>query len=78
MSTTAEGVSHLLLAVVSWHLPHPNRDVIGKPAQIWNLSKFERGGISTFLPVQYLKCRCAFRITTVEADSVVVIVPIVD
>ena len=47
-ATADESVSHLLLAVVSWHLPHPNRDVIGKPAQVWNHSKFERGGIYTF------------------------------
>ena len=80
VSATAEfeSVSHLLLAVVSWHLPHPNRDIIGKPAQVWNHSNFECGGIYTFLPVQYLKCRCAFRVSTVEADPVLVIVPLVE
>ena len=48
-------------------------DTSNQKFQIWKLSKFERGGIFTFLPVQYLKCR-AFCISTVEADSVLVIV----
>ena len=50
-SVERESVSHQLLAVVSWHLPYPNKNAIGKPAQVWYNNRFECGGTCTFLPI---------------------------
>ena len=73
-----ESFEPLLLAVVSWHLPHPDKSVIGKPSQIWHHNKFESSGIHSFLPIHYLKCRCAFRATTLRNESVLIVVPLVE
>ena len=69
---------YLLLAVVLWYLPHPNKDVVGKPTQIWHHNKFEAGNFYSFVPVEYLNCRCAVCITTVSDESVLLVVPLVE
>ena len=71
---------HLLLAVVAWLLPHPSKDVIGKPAQVWCCNQFETGGISSFLPVHYLQTRCAHGVRKLgdSDESVMVVVPLVN
>ena len=69
---------HLLLAVVSWFLPHPNRNDMGKPVQVWQHNQFECGGITSFLPVQYLSKRCAFCVTKLKNEQVLVVVPLVE
>lgn len=50
---------------------------MGKPAQVWQYSKLECGGIYSFLPLKY-KCRCAFREDTIENHFVLVVVPLVE
>ena len=72
------GYDHLLLAVVLWYLPHPNKDIVGKPTQIWHHNKFEAGNLYSFVPVEYLKCRCAASIATVSDESVLLVVPLVE
>ena len=72
----SEPQDHLLLAVVSWYLPHTNKNVVGKPAQIWCYNKFESGGVHSFVPVRYLKCRCASSISTIMDETVLVVVPL--
>ena len=69
---------YLLLAVVLWYLPHPNKDVVGKPTQIWHHNKFEAGNFYSFVPVEYLKCRCAVCIATVSDESVLLVVPLIE
>ena len=69
---------HLLLAVVSWLLPHPMKYEIGNPAQVWHHNLYESGGVSSFVPVQYLRSRCCHCVTTVRGTSVMVIVPLVE
>ena len=39
-----ESEAHLLVAVAAWFLPHPSRNAIGKPAQVWQSDQFECGG----------------------------------
>ena len=69
---------HLLVAVVSWFLPYPSRNDMGKPVQVWHHSQFECGGVSSFLPVQYLSRRCAHCVTSFRNEPVLVIVPLVE
>ena len=73
-----ENVSQLLLAAVQWYRPHPSKNSIGKPVQIWMHNVFEDSAIYSFMPVQYLKCRCSFSIITFNDDSVLVVVPLVE
>ena len=74
------GCDYLLLAVVAWFLPHPSKNLIGKPAQVWCCNQFETGGISSFLPVCSLQTRCAHSVRTLgdSGDSVMVVVPLVE
>ena len=65
-----ENTSHFLLAAVQWYKPHLNKNMIGKPAQLWCRSAFEVGALHSFLPVQMLKCRCAYTVSTINAESV--------
>ena len=73
-----ENTSHFLLAAVQWYKPHLNKNMIGKPAQIWCRSAFEVGALHSFLPVQMLKCRCAYTVSTINAESVTVVVPLAE
>ena len=49
----------LMLASVSWFYPHPDRCILGKPAQLWCSNMFESFSIYSFLPLNHLICRCA-------------------
>ena len=69
---------YLLLAVVSWLLPHPLKNILGKPAEVWHHSQYESGGVSSFLPLQYLKSRCTHSTTTVRSETLMVVVPLVE
>ena len=73
-----KGDDHLLLAVVAWFLPHPLKNQIGRPAQIWQHNQFKCGGVVSFLPVQYLGSHCAHCVTEIDSQSVLVIVPLVE
>ena len=41
----------LILARVFWLFPHPSRNSLGKPAELWCLSMYESFGVHSFLPV---------------------------
>ena len=71
---------YLLLAVVAWFLPHPAKNVMGKPVQVWCCNQFEMGGVNSFLPVQYLETRCAHNVRTLgnSNESVMVVVLLVE
>ena len=74
------GCDYLLLAVVIWFLPHPSKNVIGKPAQVWCYNQFETGGVISFLPVRYLQTRCTHCVRTLgdSDESVMIVVPLVE
>lgn len=73
-----ESIKQFLLAAVSWFKPHPNKDQIGKPVEIWCHSEYEDGGVSSFLPLDYFRCRCAFATEYIQNEYVTVIVPLVE
>ena len=73
-----DSVKQLSLAAVSWFKPHPNKDLIGKPAEIWCHSEYEDGGVSSFLPLDHFICRCAFATEYIQNEYVTVIVPLVE
>lgn len=68
--------STLVLAQVSWYCPHPNRDIIGKPAEVWCPNLYETFGIHSFLPLKYVGSRCAYthKVNNHDDDEVVLIV----
>ena len=74
------GCEYMLLAVVAWFLPHPSKNIIGKPAQVWCCNQFETGGISSFLPVCFLQTRCAHVVRKLgdSDESVMIVVALVE
>ena len=74
--TVEHNVQFLLLTVVSWYLPHPEKVIMDKPAQVWCYSKFECSGMHSFVPLHYLKCRCALCVNTLH--EFLVVVPLVE
>ena len=74
------GCEYMLLAVVAWFLPHPSKNIIGKPAQVWCCNQFETGGISSFLPVCFLQTRYAHVVRKLGDldESVMIVVALVE
>ena len=70
--------SSLLFAKVSWLYPHPHRLKIGKPAEIWCRSQYENFGLHSFVPVKYIRRRCAHCVKRYEDEDVRVIVSLVE
>lgn len=71
-------INELNLAVVLWHRPHYHRNLISKPVQVWCHNVFEDGGLYSFLPTGYIKCRCAFGVECIEDESLSIIIPLVE
>ena len=46
-----EVVSHILIAVCSWYLPHSKVAKCGKPVQLWCAKKFEHPDCYCFIPI---------------------------
>ena len=63
-------------AYVSWCLPHASKNAMGKPVEIWHYNLFEQEGKHSFVPLQLIKCRCAYCVTKLNSDQVLVIVPL--
>ena len=78
METSIFTHDHLLVAVVEWFKPHPSKNEIGKPAQVWNHNQYENGGLISFVPVRFLKSWCAHCVIKLENQPVLVVVPLVD
>ena len=71
-------VSSFVIARVSWYQPHPHRQLIGKPAEVWYNGLYEPFGIHSFLPLDSILCRCASVIKKINEETVKVIVPLLD
>ena len=68
-------------AIASWFLPHPNRYILGKPADIWCKSVFEISGPHSFVPYFLIKSRCAYvfkKLDELQDESVLIVVGIVE
>ena len=63
-------------AYVSWCLPHENKNIMGKPVEIWHHNLFERAGTHSFVPLKLIKCRCAYCVTDLNSEQVLTIVPL--
>lgn len=72
-----ERIETISLASVQWFIPYLQKDGIGKPVQLWR-NDFEVGALYSFLPVQYLKCRCSFCNITYNNEPVLAVVPLVE
>jgi hypothetical protein len=78
-SFLVDGVlSVLLLAHVSWLFPHSDRYTMGKPTELWCRRKFEQDGIHSFVPLEYLLCRCAHGMVVHNNENLTVIIPLVE
>ena len=58
VSLTAASISNVVyvnLACVSWCFPHPNKNKIGKPAQIWCHNLLECDGVHSFIPISLIR-----------------------
>ena len=66
----------LLLARVSWYSPHPDRHIIGKPAEVWRRNLYESFGLHSFLPLKYVLSHCAYCYKVINDDNVLVVVPL--
>ena len=74
-----QSMHHWTLARVSWFFPHPQRYVLGKPAQVWCVNMFESFGIHSYIPIDHLLCRCAHGSKTISDidETILVVVPLV-
>lgn len=68
----------LVLACVSWYTPHPNRHIIGKPAEVWCPDLNEPFGTHSFLPLRYIKSRCTYCKKLVNNENVLLVVPLLE
>ena len=68
----------LILSRVSWFFPHPERNAMGKPAQLWCNNFYEPVGVSSFLPLDHLLCRCAHANKLHKEELLLVIVPLIE
>ena len=79
VSFDVEGqLQHLIVAVVSWYFPHPAQHQLGKPAQVWSANQFESPGLHTYVPLKNIISRCAHCRRTIQNESVLVVVPLVE
>lgn len=68
----------LVLAYVSWPYPHPDRNKIGKPAQLWCSNMNESFGVHSFLPLKCIICRCAHGLKKIQDEELLIVVPLVE
>lgn len=68
--------SELVFANASWYSPHPNRRIIGKPAEVWCSKLCETFGIHSFIPLQLICSRCAYCYRDICHENVLIVVPL--
>lgn len=71
-------LDHVLLANVSWFYPHPDRDALGKPVELWCLRQFEPFGLHSFVPVHNIVCHCAHGLKKFNDEELLLVVPLVE
>lgn len=67
--------SHIL-AVCTWPQQHPCRDIMGKPVQVW-CKGLGDGGINPFIRIQNITSRVIVAIDSVNEESVLIVIPLV-
>ncbi len=73
-----EQVQYIVVAHVSWYYPHPNQHLLGKPAQVWCPNLFEHYGLHSYLPVEKIVSRCVYCKRSVQDESVLIVIPLVE
>ena len=76
--TVEDRVEQFVLARVEWYQPHPCRNKLGKPAQVWCHDLFEHEGLYSFLSLDKIISRCVYCTKILEQQLVLIVVPIVE
>ena len=63
----------VLFACVVWFFPHPHRDAIGKPVELWCPRQFEPFGLRTFVPVSNITCRCTHGLKNFKDEELLIV-----
>ena len=58
-----------LFAYVLWYQPHPDKERLGKPLQVWYNNIYQTEGPSSFIPIQRIATSC---IALPEDDRIIV------
>lgn len=65
-----------VFAFVQWPQIHPQKDVMGKPVEIWCNNLFEPTMLNTFLPIDNIVSRVAIATHELDNEDVLVIIPL--
>lgn len=67
--------SHLF-AVCKWPEEHPEKDVMGKPVQVWCFNSFD--GINCFIPLESIVSHVIIATESTNNENVLAVIPLVD
>ena len=65
-----------ILTVCTWPQQHPCCDIMGKPVQVW-CKGLGDGGINPFIPIQNITSCVIVAIDSVNEESVLIVIPLV-
>lgn len=66
-----------IFAVCDWNQPHPDRELIGKPVEIWCRNCYEPGTLNCFVPVQNIVSRVIIASEKINDELVLIIIPLI-
>ena len=49
-----------LIAHIMWYEPHPNRNKLGKPVEVWYKDMYQTRGMSSYIPIQRISNKFIF------------------
>ena len=66
-----------LIAYVTWYEPHPNRNNLGQPLEVWYKDIFQTTGASSYVPIQRISNKFVFSTIEMESSNEMIVCPLI-
>lgn len=63
-------------AAVQWFKPHPTRDTLGNPLELWCHDLFEPQGPSSYLPLQSNESKFVAAVHKLQVETLLIVMPL--
>ena len=65
------------IAYVMWSEPHPNRNNLGQPLEVWYKDMFQTTGASSYVPIQRISNKFIFSTIEIECSNEMIVCPLI-
>ena len=65
-----------LFVVVDWFKPHPSKNSLGEPTEVWCYDLFEPFGTASYLPVQRINTAFVAAVDKLDVETLLIVMPL--